>query len=62
MIAFSVPMTDASSRYTRVPLRPLAERPVDAVELYLGAQRREGVDMGVQAPSSGSRLRPEEAP
>ena len=49
MIAFSVPMTDASSRYMRVPAQPVGRELVDAVDLDVGAERGERVDVRVEA-------------
>ena len=49
MIAFSVPMTDASSRYMRVPRRPVGRELVDAVDMDVGAESGERVDVRVEA-------------
>ena len=52
MIAFSVPITEASSRYMRLPTRPLGSEVVGAVDLHLDAELREGVDVGVEPPAA----------
>ena len=52
MIAFSVPMTEASSRYTRAPRSALRGELVDAVELDSDAERGERVDVRVEAPAA----------
>ena len=52
MIAFSVPITDASSRYMRLPTRPFGAKVVGAVDLHLDAELGEGVDVGVEPPAA----------
>ena len=52
MIAFSVPITDASSRYMRLPDEALRAQVVGAVDLHLDAELREGVNVGVEAPAA----------
>ena len=52
MIAFSVPITDASSRYMRVPRRPFDGELEDAVDRDVGSERRKRVHVRVESPAA----------